>query len=178
MTDLYDIGLGHNDFETRKKADSDFVSFWDDQAKNLTWFSPWTQTLNWTPPFARWFIGGTINASYNTLDIHQNTKSEKTAIFWEGENGESRVITYGSLFTEVQKFANVLKSLNVKKGDRITIYLPMIPELVIAMLACARIGATHTVVFSGFSATSIQDRIVDSQSKVVITADGGYRRGK
>ena len=178
MTDLYDIGLGHNDFETRKKADSNFVSFWDEQAKNLTWFSPWTQTLDWKPPFARWFVEGTINASYNTLDIHQNTKSEKTAIFWEGENGESRVITYGYLFTEVQKFANVLKSLNVKKGDRITIYLPMTPELVIAMLACARIGATHTVVFSGFSATSIRDRIDDSKSKVVITADGGYRRGK
>jgi len=178
MADIFDIGLGNSDFKTRKIADSDFVSFWNEQAKNLSWFSSWSQTLDWQSPYAKWFVGGTINACHNTLDVHQSSKSEKTAIFWEGENGDSRVITYGDLFIQVQKFSNVLKSLDVKKGDRVTIYLPMVPELPIAMLACARIGAIHTVVFSGFSAASIKDRIVDSTSKIVITADGGYRRGK
>ena len=178
MSETYNIGLGNNDFEIRKKANSDFVSFWDEQAKNLFWFSPWKKTLDWQPPFARWFVGGTINASYNALDVHQNDKADKPAILWEGENGESRIITYHDMFIQVQKFSNVLKSLGVKKGDRVTIYLPMVPELPIAMLACARIGAIHTVIFSGFSATSIKDRIDDSKSKVVITADGGYRRGK
>jgi acetyl-CoA synthetase len=178
MTETFNIGLGNNDNNLRKKADSDFVSFWDDQAKNLSWFSPWEKVLDWRPPFAKWFVGGTINASYNALDIHQTTKSEKSAILWEGENGESRNVTYGEMFVKVQKFANVLKSLGVKKGDRVTIYLPMVPELPIAMLACARIGAIHTVIFSGFSATSIKDRVTDSKSKVIVTADGGYRRGK
>ncbi len=178
LSEIYSIGLGNNDDTVRKKADADFVSFWDEQARNLSWFSHWEKTLDWKPPFAKWFVGGTINASYNTLDIHQSSKSDKSAILWEGENGESRNITYGEMFTQVQKFANVLKSLGVKKGDRVTIYLPMVPELPITMLACARIGATHTVIFSGFSATSIKDRVTDSNSKVIITADGGYRRGK
>ncbi|MGI9566821.1 MAG: acetate--CoA ligase [Nitrosopumilus sp.] len=178
MSDTYNIGLGNDVPQIREKAESDFVSFWDEQAKKLSWFSPWNKTLDWRPPFARWFLGGTINASYNALDIHQKTKAYKAAILWEGENGESRTITYHDMFVQVQKFSNVLKSLGVQKGDRITIYLPMIPELPVAMLACARIGAIHTVVFSGFSATSIKDRIMDSKSKVVITADGGYRRGK
>ena len=178
MSDTFDIGLGNNFSEIREKADSDFISFWDQQAKNLHWFSPWQRVLNWNPPFARWFEGGTINASYNALDVHQEQKSQKTAIFWEGENGDSEVLTYAELFESVKKLANVLVSLGVKKGDRVTIYLPMIPELPISMLACARIGATHTVIFSGFSATSIKDRVVDSHSKVIITADGGYRRGK
>jgi acetyl-CoA synthetase len=178
MSETYNIGLGNNDSEIRKKANSDFVSFWDGQAKNLFWFSPWKKTLDWQSPFARWFVGGTINASYNALDVHQNDKADKPAILWEGENGESRRITYHDMFIQVQKFSNVLKSLGVQKGDRVTIYLPMVPELPIAMLACARIGAIHTVVFSGFSAKSIKDRIDDSKSKVVITADGGYRRGK
>jgi acetyl-CoA synthetase len=178
MSEIFEIGLGNNDDSIRKKADSDFESFWDEQAKNLSWFSPWEKTLDWRPPFAKWFVGGTINASYNALDIHQETKSSKSAILWEGENGDSRNITYGEMFIQVQKFANVLKSLGVQKGDRVTIYLPMVPELPIAMLACARIGATHTVIFSGFSATSIKDRVSDSHSKVIITADGGYRRGK
>ncbi|MCV0431423.1 acetate--CoA ligase [Nitrosopumilus sp.] len=178
MSETFEIGLGNCDDSIRKKADSDFVSFWDEQAKNLSWFTPWKKTLDWDPPFAKWFIGGTINASYNTLDIHQATKSGKSAILWEGENGDSRNITYGEMYHEVQKFANVLKSLGVQKGDRVTIYLPMVPELPIAMLSCARIGATHTVIFSGFSATSIKDRVSDSHSKVIITADGGYRRGK
>jgi acetyl-CoA synthetase len=178
MSEKYDIGLGNNNDDLRKQANSNFVSFWSDQAKNLLWFSTWNKTLDWRPPFAKWFVGGTINASYNALDIHQNTKYDKPAILWEGENGDSRRLTYGDLFIEVQKFANVLKSLGVKKGDRVTIYLPMVPELPIAMLGCARIGAIHTVVFSGFSAASIKDRIDDSKSKVIITADGGYRRGK
>ena len=178
MSETYDIGLGNHDYDLRKRADLDFVSFWDGQAKNLSWFSPWTETLDWQPPFAKWFVGGTINASYNALDIHQNSKATKSAILWEGENGESRVLTYYDMFIQVQKFANVLKSLGVRQGDRVTIYLPMVPELPIAMLACARIGAIHTVVFSGFSATSIRDRVNDSKSKVIVTADGGYRRGK
>ncbi|NNM02292.1 MAG: AMP-binding protein, partial [Nitrosopumilus sp.] len=178
MEKTYDIGLGNNNTDLRKKAESDFVSFWDDQAKSLSWFSPWEKTLDWQPPFAKWFVGGTINASFNALDVHQKTKSEKPAILWEGENGDSREITYGQMLIQVKKFANVLKSLGVKKGDRVTIYLPMVPELPIAMLACSRIGATHTVIFSGFSAASIKDRVNDSHSKVIVTADGGYRRGK
>jgi acetyl-CoA synthetase len=178
MSETFHIGLGNNDTSLRKKADADFVSFWDEQAKNLSWFSTWEKTLDWRPPFAKWFVGGTINASYNALDIHQSSKSDKSAILWEGENGESRNVTYGEMFTQVKKLANVLKSLGVQRGDRVTIYLPMVPELPIAMLACARIGATHTVIFSGFSATSIKDRVYDSNSKVIITADGGYRRGK
>ena len=175
LSEKYDIGLGNNNVDLRKEAQYDFVSFWDKQAHNLTWFSPWERTLDWNSPFAKWFVGGKINASYNTLDIHQTTKSQKPAIFWEGENGDSKTYTYGDLFREVQKFANVLKSLGVQKGDRVTIYLPMVPELPIAMLACARIGAIHTVVFSGFSAASIKDRIDDSKSKIVITADGGFK---
>jgi len=178
MSEKYDIGLGNNNDDLRKQANSDFVSFWSDQAKNLLWFSTWQKTLDWSPPFAKWFVGGKINASYNALDVHQNSKYDKPAILWEGENGDSRTLTYGDLFIEVQKFANVLKSLGVKKGDRVTIYLPMVPELPIAMLACARIGAIHTVIFSGFSVESIRDRIDDSKSKIVVTADGGYRRGK
>ncbi len=176
--DKYEIGLGNNNPEIRKMANSDYVAFWGKQAKNLSWFSQWDKILDWNPPYAKWFPGGTINASYNALDIHQKTKASKSAILWEGEDGESRNITYQDLFIQVQKFSNVLKSLGVKKGDRVTIYLPMVPELPIAMLACARIGAIHTVVFSGFSASSIKDRIDDSKSKVVITSDGGYRRGK
>ena len=178
MSEKYDVGLGNNNDDLRKQANSDFVSFWSDQAKNLLWFSTWQKTLDWSPPFAKWFVGGKINASYNALDVHQNTKYDKPAILWEGENGDSRTLTYGDLFIEVQKFANVLKSLGVKKGDRVTIYLPMVPELPIAMLACARIGAIHTVIFSGFSVEYIRDRINDSKSKIVVTADGGYRRGK
>ncbi len=177
MSKPYEIGLGNYDTKTRKSAESDFVSFWDDQAKNLYWFSKWDKTLDWNPPFAKWFEGGKINASYNALDVHQKTKFDKPAILWEGENGDSKILTYKDMWIQVQKLANVLKSLGVEKGDRVTIYLPMIPELPISMLACSRIGATHTVIFSGFSASSIRDRIDDSKSKIVITADGGYRRG-
>ena len=174
----FDIGLGNNDSTIRSSAKSDYVSFWNECAKSLSWFEPWTETLQWNPPFARWFVGGKINASYNALDIHQESKSEKPAILWEGEDGTDRKITYNEMFVQVKKLANVLKSLGVKKGDRVTIYLPMIPELPISMLACARIGAIHTVVFSGFSSKSLSDRVEDSQSKIIITADGGYRKGK
>ena len=174
----FQIGLGNNDTSIRDSAKSDFISFWGERAKLLKWFKPWQKTLDWNPPFAKWFMGGEINASYNTLDVNQQEKSSKTAIFWEGEDGSSRIITYGDLFLQVKKFANALKSLGIKSGDRITIYLPMVPELVIAMLSCARIGAIHTVVFSGFSATSLRDRVEDSGSKIIITADGGFRKGK
>ena len=174
----FHIGLGNNNNSIRKKAESDFISFWDERAKLLQWFKPWEKTIDWNPPFAKWFVRGQINASYNALDVNQQEKSSKTAIFWEGEDGSSRIVTYGDLYTYVKKFANVLKSLGVKSGDRITIYLPMVPELVIAMLACSRIGAIHTVVFSGFSAISLKDRVEDSGSKIIITADGGFRKGK
>ena len=176
-SEIYTVSLGKNNSTIRQKADLDFISFWDEQAKNLSWFSQWEKTLDWNPPFGKWFVGGTLNACYNALDIHQITRAKKPAILWEGENGDSRVLTYKELLDQVSKFSNALKSLGLKKGDRVTIYLPMIPELPISMLACARIGAIHTVVFSGFSSNSLKDRIDDSKSKIVITADGGYRRG-
>ena len=177
MDETFEIGLGHNDSLTRRRAKDDYIKFWDGQAQGLHWFSNWDKTLEWDMPYAQWFVGGTINASYNALDIHQD-KGKKQAILWEGEDGTSRTMTYHDMWVEVQKLANALKGLGVQKGDRITIYLPMVPELPVAMLACARIGATHTVIFSGFSSSSIRDRVVDSGSKVVITADGGFRRGK
>jgi acetyl-CoA synthetase len=177
-SESYRVSLGNNNSDIRINAKDDFISFWDSQAKNLSWFSIWEKTLDWNPPFGRWFVGGTINASYNALDIHQKSKAEKPAILWEGENGDSRILTYKELFIQVKKFSNILRNLGLKKGDRATIYLPMVPELPISMLACARIGVTHTVVFSGFSSTALRDRIDDSTSKIVITADGGYRRGK
>tara|TARA_B100000953_G_scaffold200636_1_gene165345 strand:+ start:477 stop:2399 length:1923 start_codon:yes stop_codon:yes gene_type:complete len=175
--DFYEISLGNVNTETRRRAKLDQTSFWNEQAKKLSWFKPWTKTLEWNSPFAKWFVGGKINASYNTLDVHQAERAKKPAILWEGEDGTSRTITYADLYRDVCKFANVLKSLSIKKGDRVIIYLPMVPELPIAMLACARIGAIHTVVFSGFSAASLRDRIDDSKSKVIVTADVGYRRG-
>jgi len=178
MSDIYNIGLGNHNPEIRKQSESDFASFWAIQAKKLSWFSPWDNTLEWNPPFAKWFGGGLINASYNALDVHQEKRSEKPAIIWEAESGECRILTYRELWLEVKKFANVLKSLGVTKEDRVTIYLPMVPELPISMLACSRIGAIHTVVFSGFSSSSLRGRIEDSKSKLVITSDGGFRRGK
>ena len=177
-SEKFKIGLGNNDNSIRDKAKYDYLTFWDQRAKLLKWFKPWKKTLEWNIPFAKWFVGGQINASYNALDINQQEKSSKTAIFWEGEDGESRIITYGELYVQVKKFANVLKSLGVKRGERITIYLPMVPELVTVMLACARIGVIHTVVFSGFSAISLKDRVEDSGSKIIVTADGGFRKGK
>ncbi len=153
--------------------------YWAEQAKSLHWFKPWTQVLDWSnAPHAKWFVGGQINASYNCLDRHLATRGNKAAIVWEGEPGDSRTLTYQQLHREVCKFANALKSLGVEKGDRVTIYMPMTPEAAIAMLACARIGAMHSVVFGGFSADAVADRNNDAGSKVIITADGGWRRGK
>ena len=177
-TEEFQIGLGNNDNSIRNNSNYDFISFWNERAKLLKWFKPWNKTVEWKPPFAKWFVGGEINASYNTLDVNQEQNSSKIAIFWEGEDGSSRILTYSDLYTNVKKFANVLKSLGIKIGDRVTIYLPMVPELIITMLACARIGAIHTVVFSGFSATSLKDRVEDSGSKIIVTADGGFRKGK
>jgi acetyl-CoA synthetase len=162
-----------------KEALADPGKFWAEQARNLTWFKEWDTVLDWNPPFARWFVGGKINASVNCLDRHIGTDTKnKAAIIWEAENGETRTLTYLQLYYQVNKFANALKDFGVKKGDRVTIYLPMVPELPIAMLACARIGAIHSVVFSGFSAQALTDRANDAQSKVIVTADGGMRKGR
>ena len=161
-----------------KKANRDREKFWANFAKELHWFKKWKKVLKWKPPHSKWFTGGKLNVSYNCLDRHINTaRKNKAAIIWEAESGESVNLTYWELYREVNKLANVLKGLGVNKGDRITIYLPMIPELAIAMLACARIGAPHSIVFGGFSAESLRDRINDSQARVLITSDGGYRRG-
>lgn len=160
------------------RAAADFESYWASEAERLTWNKPWDQILSWQPPYAKWFLGGKLNVSVNCIDRHlEGVRRNKAAILWEGEPGDSRTITYQQLSYEVNRFANVLKSLNVQKGDRVTIYMPMIPELAFALLACTRIGAIHSVVFGGFSAESLRDRIIDAGAKVVITADGGYRRG-
>ncbi len=163
----------------KKRASGNPEQFWAECAKNLAWFKQWDKILDWDPPFAKWFQGGKINAAYNCLDKHIESETKnKAAIVWEGENGESVTLTYNQVYYKVNQLANALKRLGIKKGDRITIYLPMIPELPISMLACARIGAIHSVVFSGFSSQSIADRANDSKSRIIITADGGYRRGK
>ena len=160
------------------KASKDRIGFWEECAKQLDWFEPWKDALVWQKPFAKWFVGGKINASYNCLDRHiKNNLGKRTAIFWEGENGNERVLTYEELYLEVNKLANGMKQLGVKKGDRVAIYLPMIPEAIVSMLACARLGAIHTVIFGGFSADALRDRINDAQARLLITADGGYRRG-
>ena len=160
------------------EAAADPEAFWARFAAELDWFKPWDKVLEWNPPYAQWFVGGQLNASYNCIDRHlASARRNKAAIIWEGEPGDRQVYTYWDLYREVCRFANGLKSLGVQKGDRVTIYLPMVPELPIAMLACARVGAAHSVIFGGFSAESIRDRLDDSQSKVMITADGGYRRG-
>jgi acetyl-CoA synthetase len=162
-----------------EKARKDPEAFWAEAAESLNWFQKWDKVLDWSPPVAKWFVGGKVNVSYNCLDRHMvSWRRNKAAFIWEGEPGEERVLTYGDLYREVNKFANVLKKLGIKKGDRVTIYMPMVPELPIALLACARIGAPHSVVFGGFSAESLRDRINDAQSKLVITADGSYRRGQ
>jgi len=169
-----------SDSGVHDRAAADPEAFWAGQAGELEWFEPWTRVLDWQPPHARWFVGGKLNASYNCLDRHLGgARRNKAALIWEGEPGDRRVYTYWDLHREVCRFANVLKDdLGVKAGDRVAIYLPMIPEAAIAMLACARIGAVHSVVFGGFSAESLRDRINDAAAKVLITADGGYRRGK
>ena len=174
------ISLEGNKIKGIKKISQiDPKQFWSNCAKNLAWFKEWEQVLDWSPPFARWFLGGKLNAAYNCLDRHLTSeKKNQAAIIWEGEDGKSVTITYNQLFYRVNQLANALKRLGINKGDRITIYLPMIPELVISMLACARIGAIHSVIFSGFSSQSIIDRVNDAESRIIITADGGYRRGK
>jgi acetyl-CoA synthetase len=162
------------------EAARDDEGFWARQAADLVqWSQPWDTILDWQLPFAKWFVGGKLNVSENCLDRHVAAgRADKVAFHWEGEPGDTRTITYGELLDEVARFANVLKSLGVGKGDRVNIYLPMIPEAAVAMLACARIGAPHSVVFGGFSAQSLADRINDAEAKVLVTADGGYRRGE
>ena len=161
-----------------EEAARDPEAFWATFAAELEWSTPWTHVLDWKPPHARWFVGGKLNASVNCLDRHiRGWRRNKAAIIWEGEPGDRRTITYWELYREVCQFANVLKSLGIRKHDRVAIYLPLIPELAIAMLACARIGAVHSVVFGGFSAESLRDRINDQHARLLITADGGYRRG-
>jgi acetyl-CoA synthetase len=162
-----------------ERARSDFEGFWAEQAEEISWSRRWDRVMDWTPPWVKWFVGGTLNASYNCLDRHVEAGGgDKTAYYWEGEPGDRRTISYLELYEETCRFANALRSLGVVKGDRVAIYLGMVPELPIAMLACARIGAAHSVVFGGFSAEALKDRINDAQAKVLITADGGYRRGQ
>jgi acetyl-CoA synthetase len=168
------------DAELYHEAERDWQGFWARQAADLvTWYDEWHTILEWDLPFARWFVGGTLNVSANCLDRHVEAgRGDKVAYHWEGEPGDTRTITYADLLADVQRFANVLKGLGVRRGDRVAIYMPMIPELPVAMLACARIGAPHSVVFGGFSADSLSGRINDAECKVLVTADGGFRRGQ
>jgi len=166
-----------------REAEKTPEKFWARMAKqHVSWFSPWKKTLEWKPPFAKWFIGGKTNVSYNCLDRHLEGpnawRRNKAAIIWEGEPGDSRTLTYGDLHREVCKFANVLLARGIEKGDRVVLYMPLVPELAIAMLACARIGAIHSIIFGGFSADSVRDRINDAEARLVVTADGGWRRGQ
>ncbi len=159
-------------------ANMDRLAFWENQARELTWERKWDAVLDWQAPYAQWFIGGKLNASVNTLDVHvAQGRGDRIAFYFEGEPGDSRIITYAQLLTEVKKTANALIELGIKAGDRVAIYLPMIPEAAIAMLACARIGAPHSVVFGGFSADALLSRIQDADAKLVITSDGGFRKG-
>ncbi|MEJ2241330.1 MAG: acetate--CoA ligase [Candidatus Bathyarchaeota archaeon] len=165
--------------DTYRKSLDDIEEYWDLEARKLDWFSTWDRVLDWDAPFAKWFPGGMLNASYLCVDKHlKNWRRNKVAIYWVGENGEEKTLSYLQLYKEVNKLAAALKKMGVKDGDRVAFYLPMIVELPIAMLACARIGAIHTVVFSGFSAQALADRISHTEANVVITSDGGYRRGK
>ncbi len=168
-----------SDPDVYERARQDPEAFWAEQAEHLTWFKKWDRVLDWDDaPFAKWFVGGKLNIAYNCLDRHiEAGKGDKVAYYWEGEPGDKRTITYSELKDEVCKASNALKELDVVKGDRVVIYMPMIPELVVTLLACARIGALHTVVFGGFSADAVRDRINDSEAEIVITSDGGYRRG-
>ena len=167
-----------NDPEIYDRAAKDPEGFWAEQAKNLDWFTPWQRVLEWNAPWAKWFVGGKLNVAYNCVDRHAHSaRRNKAAIIWEGEPGDVRVLTFGMLEREVNRFANALKALGVVKGDRIAIYMGMVPELAIAMLACAKIGAAHSVVFGGFSAEALRERINDAKAKVLITADGAWRRG-
>src|SRR5262249_34962978 len=162
-----------------QRAKDDPEGFWAEQAEALHWFERWKKELTWNEPHAQWFAGGKINVCYNCVDRHlTNGRKNKAAIVWEGEPGDSRVLRYQDLHREVCKFANALKGLGIKAGDRVTIYMPLVPEAAIAMLACARIGAPHSVIFGGFSADAVADRNNDAKARLVITPDGGWRRGK
>jgi acetyl-CoA synthetase len=166
------------DLSLHEEADRDWKGFWARQALALDWYDEWDTICDWRLPFARWFDGGTLNASYNCVDRHVAAgNGDRVAYHWEGEPGDTRTITYADLLADVQRFANVLRDLGVRRGDRVAIYMPMIPELPVAMLACTRIGAAHSVVFGGFSSDALRDRIVDAEAKVLVTADGGWRRG-
>jgi len=166
------------DYETiQDRAKIDPLEYWSEAARELTWFKSWERVLDWTPPIAQWFLGGKINASYNCLDRHLKTQPSKTALVWEGEPGEVVKWTYSELHSQVEKLAAVLRQKGLKSGDRVAIYMPMVPEAVAALLACARGGFVHTVIFGGFSSEALKDRIQDAQAKIVITADGGYRKG-
>jgi acetyl-CoA synthetase len=162
-----------------ERAAADPEAFWAGMAAELEWIQPWETVLTWDPPYAQWFAGGKLNASVNCVDRHvRGARRNKAALIWEGEPGDRRTLTYWDLYRQVGTFANVLKSLGVKRGDRVALYLPLVPELAIAMLACARIGAVHSVVFGGFSAESLRDRINDAEAVLLVTADGGFRRGQ
>jgi len=166
-------------FNIYRRSIEEPEEFWAEQARQLDWFKTWDKVLEWEPPFARWFVGGQLNASYICVDRHVKTwRRSKVAVYWEGELGDVRTLSYSRLYGEVNKVASVLKNCGVSKGDRVALYLPMIPELPVFMLACARIGAIHTVIFSGFSAQALADRVNDVQAKLLVTADGGFRRGK
>jgi acetyl-CoA synthetase len=166
-----------DDPEIYARAAADFEGFWAGYARELDWITPWNRTLEWNPPHAQWFVGGKLNVSVNCLDRHLAEHGDRRAIVWEGEPGDQRTLTYRELAVEVNKFANVLRGLGVGKGDRVTLYMPMVPEAAVAMLACTRIGALHSVVFGGFSAESLRERTNDCGSKVILTADGYWRRG-
>ena len=167
------------DPDVYERAQADLEGFWAGFAGELEWMRPWDKVLEWQSPHAKWFVGGKINVSANCLDRHVRTaRRNKAAFIWEGEPGDRRTLTYWDLYRQVCAFANVLKTLGVKRGDRVALYLPLIPELAISMLACARIGAIHSVVFGGFSSESLRDRINDSECVLLVTADGGYRRGQ
>ncbi|HRI39666.1 MAG TPA: AMP-binding protein, partial [Nitrospira sp.] len=168
------------EYETEyKKSIADPETFWSNAAMELEWFAPWNKVLEWDYPWAKWFVDARCNIAYNCLDRHVKTwRKNKVALIWVGENDQERIFTYGELYRQVNRCANALKKLGIQKGDRVTIYLPKVPEQVIAMLACARIGAIHSVVYSGFSAPALASRVNDAEAKVVITADVGFDRGK
>jgi acetyl-CoA synthetase len=177
-SDEFRMQANFNDPSIYERAAQDPEGYWAEQAQELTWFRPFQKTLEWDPPHAKWFVDGKLNAAYNAVDRHRfGPRKNKAAIIWEGEPGDSKVFTYEMLGREVDKAAHMLQSLGVKKGDRVTIYLPMIPELPISLLACAKIGAIHSVVFAGFSAKALRERIIDADSNLLITADAGWRRG-
>jgi acetyl-CoA synthetase len=166
-----------NDPEIYARAEADPEAFWAEQAGKLRWSRPWDTVMEWNPPWVKWFLGGRLNVSVNCLDVQVEAHPDRVAYYWEGEPGDRRTITYRDLYEEVCRFANALKGMGVAKGDRVAMYLGMVPELPVAMLACARIGATHSVVFGGFAAEALRDRINDAEAKVVVTGDGAWRRG-